>query len=196
MQQESLPLKGWLSLGGLLLLAGLSYGLLRWVESSMQQEVSEENQGPILTVDQFRAVRMTIAGLQEYVLESPRLQQLPGRLGTWIEQPILDWYQANGETREWRLRAEHGWVAADQKVIRLEGTVVMTRAAESGKTPVEVTTRDVYIYPTEQYAETAARARAVTPDGELTTVGVRAWLDREQLELLSEVRGYYEPPKR
>jgi len=27
-------------------------------------------------------------------------------------------------------------------------------------------------------------------------VGVRAWLDRERLELLSEVRGHYEPSKR
>lgn len=196
MKREPLPLRGWWSLAGLLLLAGLSYALLRWVENSMREAVPVESQDPILVIDRFRAVRMSAAGLREYVVEAPRLTQLPGQLGTRIEQPILEWYQPDGETREWRLRAERGWVAADQNTIRLEGTVVMSRAADSGKTPVEVTTRDILIRPAERYAETAAPARAVTPGGEVRAVGVRAYLDREQLELLSDVRGYYEPSPR
>ncbi|MBL8259731.1 MAG: LPS export ABC transporter periplasmic protein LptC [Candidatus Competibacteraceae bacterium] len=196
MTREPLPLRRWLALGGLVLLAGLSYGLLRWVENSMREAVPPESQDPILIIDRFRAVRMNAAGLREYVVEAPRLTQLPGPLGTRIERPVLDWYQPDGETREWRLQAERGWVAADQKTIRLEGAVVMTRAADSGKTPVEVTTRDLLVRPGERYAETAAPARAVTPGGELRAVGVRAYLDREQLELLSEVRGHYEPSPR
>jgi len=139
---------------------------------------------------------MSMAGLREYVVEAPLLRQLPSQLGTQIEQPVLDWYQPDGQTREWQLRATQGWVAADQKTIRLEGDVVMLRTADSGKPPVEVTTRDVLVRPADRYAETAAPARAITPGGELRAVGVRAYLDREQLELLSEVRGYYEPSKR
>lgn len=196
MKPEPFSLRAWWSLAGLLALAGLSYGLLRWVESAMRDPVPAESQDPILIVDRFRAVRMNPAGLREYVIEAPRLTQLPGQLGTRIEQPVLDWYQPDGETREWRLRAERGWVAADQKAIRLEGAVVMTRAADSGKTPVEVTTRDILIRPADRYAETAAPTRAVTPGGELRAVGARAYLDREQLELLSEVRGYYAPTQR
>lgn len=194
--QEPVPVRGWFYLAGLLLLAGASYGLLRWVESSMRKPAPAENQAPVLIIEQFRAVRTSVTGLREYVVEAPLLRQLPGRSGTWIERPVLDWYQSDGETREWRLRAEQGWVAADQQSIRLEGEVIMTRTADSGKAPVEITTHDVLIRPAERYAETSASARAVTPGGELRAIGVRAYLDREQLELLSEVRGYYEPLQR
>jgi lipopolysaccharide export system protein LptC len=140
-------------------------------------------------------VRLNIAGLRESVIEAPQLAQLPNHLGTRIEQPVLDWYQPDGQTREWRLQAEQGWVAADQQSVRLEGEVKMVRTADSGKPPMTITTRDVLVRPDERYAETAAPTRAVTPHGEFRAVGVRAWLDQERLELLSEVRGVYESPK-
>lgn len=194
--EQLTSIRGWLSLSGLLALAGLSYFLLRWVESSVPKSVPVESEAPVLIIEQFRAMRMSLAGLREYVIEAPSLRQLPKDRGTWIEQPVLDWYQPDGQTREWRLISEQGWIAADQQLIRLTGAVVMTRTAESGKAPVEVTTREVLIRPRERYAETAAPVQAVTPNGELRAVGARAWLDREQLELLSEVRGYYEPSKR
>ncbi len=187
--------RGSLYLAGLALLAGLSYSLLRWVESSLREPVAVKSQEPVLVIQKFRAVRMTVAGLREYVLEAPLLKQLPDKLGTQVEQPQMDWYQPDGQTREWRLRSGQGWIASDQKQIRLEGEVVMTRTVESGQPPVTLTTRDVLVRPDIHYAETAAPARAVTPGGELRAVGMRAYLDQERLELLSEVRGVYEPPK-
>lgn len=188
--------RGILYLSGLTLLAGLSYGLLWLVKSSLREPGSAESQAPVLTIERFRAVRMNLAGMKEYVVEAPRLQQLPGQGGAWIEQPALDWYQPDGQTREWRLQAEQAWGAADQQTLRLEGAVTMVRTAASGKPPMTVTTRDIMIRPAEHYAETAAPARVVTPDGELRSVGIRAWLDQQRLELLSEVRGFYEPSKR
>ncbi len=187
--------RGSLYLAGLALLAGLSYSLLRWVESSLREPVPVESREPVLVIHRFQAVRMTVAGLREYVIEAPLLRQLPGQLGTQIEQPQMDWYQLDGQTREWRLRSGQGWIASDQKQIRLEGEVVMIRTAESGQLPVTITTRDVLVQPDIRYAETAAPARAVTPGGELRAIGVRAYLNQERLELLSEVRGVYEPPK-
>jgi lipopolysaccharide export system protein LptC len=191
-----MTVRGVLYVAGLALLAASSHGLLRWVESSLRQPGPPESRAPVLTVEQFRAVRLNIAGLREYVVEAPLLTQLPGQLGTWIEQPVLDWYQPDGQTREWRIRAEQGWIDADNQSVRLEGEVVMTRAAESGKPPATVTTRDVLVRLDERRAETAAPARAVTPGGELRAIGLRAFVDQERLELLSEVRGVYEPPKR
>lgn len=194
MMVESELRRGWFSLAGLLLLAGLSYALLRWVEDSLRPPPPPDSQAPLLIVEHFRALRLNPAGLPETVIEAPRLTQWPGQAGATVEQPVLDWYQPDGVTHEWRLRAEQGWLASDRQTIRLEGTTVMTRSAVSGKAPVEITTRDVTIRPTERVAETAAPVHAVTPGGELQAVGARAWLDREQLELLSAVRGHYEPP--
>lgn len=188
--------RGILSLTGLAVLAGLSYGLLRWVESSLREPASAESQDPVLTIERFRAVRLNVAGVREYVVEAPRLWQLPGQGGIGIERPTLDWYQPDGQIREWRLQADQGWVAADNQSLRLEGEVVMNRGSESGKPPVTVATRDVLVRLDERRAETAAPARATTPAGELRAIGLRAFLDEERLELLSEVRGVYEPPKR
>jgi len=188
--------RGILSLTGLALLAGLSYGLLRWVQSSLREPASAESQAPVLTVEQSRAVRLNVAGVREYVVEAPRSWQLPGQGGVRIEQPVLDWYLPDGQTREWRVQAEQGWIAADNQVARLDGKVVMRRDAASGKPPVTITTRDVRLHRAERYAETAAPVRAIIPGGELNAVGARAWLDQERLELFSEVRGFYEPPQR
>ena len=195
MLPSGVSVRGILSLTGLALLASLSYGLLRWVESELREPTPAESQKPVLIIERFRAVRLNIAGQRESVIAAPRLAQLPNHLGTRIEQPALDWYQPDGQTREWRLQAEHGWVSADQQSVRLEGEVTMVRTADSGKPPMTITTRDVLVRPGERYAETAAPTRAVTPDGEFRAVGVRAWLDQEQLELLSEVRGVYESPE-
>ncbi len=188
--------RGILSLVGLAALAGLSYGLLRWVESSLREPAPADSQAPVLTVEQSRAVRLNAAGVRESVVEAPRSWQLPGQGGVRLEQPILDWYQPDGQTKEWRVQAEQGWIAADNQLARLAGEVVMRRDAESGKPPVTITTRDVWLHRAERYAETAAPVKAVIPGGELHAVGARAWLDQERLELLSEVRGFYEPPQR
>jgi lipopolysaccharide export system protein LptC len=185
-----------LYLSGLMLLAGLSYGLLWLVESSLRAPVQTESQDLVLTVERFRAVRMNIIGRKEYVIEAPRLQQLSSRSGTQIERPELDWYQPDGQTREWRLQAERAWGATDRQTLRLEGAVTMVSTAASGNPIMTVTTRDIVIRPAEHYAEIAAPVRVVTPCGELRSVGMRAWLGQQRLELLSEVRGFYEPPKR
>lgn len=191
----SITVRGVLYLIGLTVLAGLSYALLRWVESGLREPEPAKSQEPVMIIERFRAVRLNTVGLREYVIESPQLAQLPDKLGTRIEWPVLDWYQLDGQTREWRLQAEQGWVAADQQIVRLEGAVTMIRLAASGKPPVTVTTRDVLVRPGERYVETAAPARAITPGSELRAIGVRAWLDQERLELLSKVRGTYEPPQ-
>lgn len=190
-----MTVRGIVYLGGLALLAGLSYGLLRWVESTLREPGSAESQAPVLIVERFRAVRMNLAGKREYVVEAPLLQQSPGQGGVRIEQPALDWYQPDGQTREWRLQAESGWGAADQQILRLDGAVTMVRTVESGKPPMTVTTRDIVIRPGERYAETTALVQVATPGGEFRAVGARAWLDQQRLELLSEVRGFYDPSK-
>ena len=193
---EGVTTRGILYLSGLALLAGLSYGLLWLVKSSLRGPGPAESQAPVLTVERFRAVRLNLAGVREYTVEAPRLWQLPGQGGIRIEQPMLDWYQPDGQIRAWRLQAEQGWIAADYQILRLGGEVVMHRTADSGKPPVTIVTRDVSVHRAERYAETAAPVKAVIPGGELHAVGARAWLDQERLELLSEVRGFYEPPQR
>jgi lipopolysaccharide export system protein LptC len=176
-----------------LLLAALFSGWLAWDANRPAGDNSATDQEPVLVIDGVRAVRMNDQGLREYTLVTPRLRNLPGKQGTWLEQPALETFR-DGAVREWLIEAERGWIAPDKTLIRLEGAVTMTRLASSGRPPMVIHTRDVSIRPQQDYAETAAPARAETPDGVLTGTGLQAYMNSGQLHILSQVRGYHVPP--
>lgn len=188
----------------LLVLAGVaaaSTWFLTTVESSLREPHDQANSAPLLYIDHFTATRMNALGSREYILSSPRLTQFPGQGGTFLQEPDLSIFE--NEIRTWLIHAEQGWVAPRHQVIQLQEGISMVRPASSGEQPVTITARNLRVCPEEnvtwqcpadRYLETAEAVRLETPDGVVTAVGMRAYLDKEQLELLSEVRGYYEPP--
>lgn len=193
---------GALYVGGLAALAGLSGWFLYTVEESLQTQPAADATTPSLTMDHFTAVRMTAEGIPEYVLSAPHLSQYPDPAGTWLDEPSLDVYE--NQTLVWMIRSERGWVAPAQAVIRLLDAVTITRPPTSARMPVTITTRDLQVCPepdpawqcpAADYAETAAPARLVTPNTVVNSVGLKAYLATDQVELLSQVRGYHESSK-
>lgn len=178
-------------LGVLAILALLSYGLLLEVRSSLQPPKPLDEQTPLLTIDDSLATRMNEQGRREYTLSAVHAVQLPDPQGSWLEKPVLTLFE--DEIIAWLLHAERAWVSSNYELIRLEGGVSLTRPAATGKSPVFITTPKAWIRPTESYVETAEAVRAETPGGVLTSVGARAYLREQQVELLSEVRGNYVP---
>lgn len=195
LKAQSISTRGILALSVLALFAALSYGLLLWLNPEDEEQSRQLNAEPQLIIENFQALRLNANGQREILVVAPRLTQFPNPLGTRIMQPLLDWYQADGQTRTWQLSAEQGWIATDQQTARLEGAVQMVRTADSGKPPLTITTRDLLLRPNERYAETAAITTATTPNGAFQARGVRAWLDEERIELLAEVRGTYAAPQ-
>ena len=177
-------------LGVLAILALLSYGLLLEMRSSLQPPKPLDEQTPLLTIDDFLATRMNEQGRREYTLSAVHAVQLPDPRGGWLEQPVFILFEE--EIIEWLLHAERAWVSHNYELIRLEGGVSLTRPATTDK-PVLITTPKAWIRPAENYVETAEAVRAETPGGVLTSVGARAYLREQQVELLSEVRGNYVP---
>ena len=176
-------------LGGVAL---LSSWFLSTVESSLHAPVQEHDNLPPLYMDNFLATHMDQQGIRQFTLTSPKLIQLPDPLGTWMERPSIQIFQG-GTIRQWLIQAEEGWIASGQQTIKLKDAVTLTRSASSGKRPIRINTRDVFIYPSENIVETAAAAHLETPGGVLDAIGVKAYLNDDQLELLSKVRGTYEP---
>lgn len=182
---------GLVYLGILAVLAVLSAWFLSTVESSLRDEAVSDSEAPVLYVDHFVATRMNDQGLREYTLAAPYLVQWAGQQGTQLEQPEMNVFQDQVHT--WMIRAEQAWIAPDNTLIRLEQAVSMIRPASSGKRPLTITTRNLLLRSEQGYAETAEAARLETPGGLVTAVGLKAYLHTEQLELLSKVRGVYEP---
>jgi lipopolysaccharide export system protein LptC len=183
---------GYLSLvAGLALLSGW---LLFTVESSLREGAQQDHHVPSLYIDHFRAVRTNAQGFREYTLTAPHLTQLSDQQGTWVEQPKFEIFD-DGQHQEWVIHAERGWIAADNQTIRLEDAVTLMRPASYGKLPVSISTRQVVIYPELGEVQTQAPVLAETPSGVLSATGLKAYWHEERLELLSDVRGSYAPPK-
>jgi len=113
------------------------------VESSLRNRPGRKS-GPVLTIEQIRGA-LNGAGLREYVLEAPRLTQLPGQSGPGSSGRCWTGTSRRSNPRV-RLLAERGWVPP-KPVGTPRGEVVMTRTAESGKPPATIITRDVLVRP-------------------------------------------------
>lgn len=182
-----------LYLGILAALAGLSAWFLATVKTSIRDSTFVDENVPRLYADNFQLVHTNQQGTRNYTLTAPRLVQLPGQEGTQVQQPAMDIFE-QGDLPVWLLRAETGWVSADNEIIQLE-TVTFTRPATSGKYPMILTTSKLTLYPKRDFAETAEPVRMDSPNSQITATGLKAYLDEDRLELLSEVRGHHVPAK-
>lgn len=183
-----------LALLALLLLAIGSAWFLRDLRHSLEDVEPEDDTTPTLTADHYSGRQMNAAGDIQYTLTGPHLERRPGQQGTLIDQPVMHTF--TDRRPEWEVRADTGWVAADNSVIELREAVRAERPAETGAMPLLLTTRNVRLIPERRYGEGAEFARIDSPGGVATTVGFRVWLDENRIELLSQVRGTYDPPKR
>lgn len=175
-------------------IALLSQWLLETVQSVLEQDASNGHQGPVMYIDDFLATRTNGQGIRQYTLAAPHLVELPERRGTRVKQPVMSVFEA-GQIRDWVIRAENGWISANNSLIKLQERVSLTRPVSQGKQSIVITTRNVAVRPNEGYAETSEPARAETPNGVLEGVGLKAYFREEKIRLLSQVRGSYVPPK-
>jgi LPS export ABC transporter protein LptC len=175
-------------------LAALSTWFLLAVQSSLQGGQTQDTESPILTIEGFQASHMNERGQLQYVLTAPSLVQLPGEQGTVLDQPHFETFR-DGRVQDWIISADQGWISADSSIIRLLQDVTAIRPELSGKLPIVITTRNVVVRPDEDVVETIEPVRMETPSGIVNATGFKSFLNNKQLELLSTVRGSYEPPK-
>jgi lipopolysaccharide export system protein LptC len=112
---------------------------------------------------------------------------------TELVKPVLDVY--NDEPSPWRVRADKGWVSANNEVVLLTGAVHIWRDGPDGVRELDVKTRDLRVLPKDRYAETDKAATLTGQGVEYNAVGMRAIFKEGRLELLSRVKGRHEPRK-
>lgn len=175
-------------------LAAVSTWFLIAVQSSLQENPTQDEESPVLTIHGFHAIHLDESGYREYALTSSYVEQLPGEKGTTLEQPYVETYDKD-QYQDWTMYAEQGWISHANDLIRLEQDVTINRPAVNAKLPVTITTRNLLIRPDEDIVETIEPVRVETPSGILNAIGLKSLINAKQLELLSTVRGSYDPPK-
>lgn len=110
---------------------------------------------------------------------------------TLLEHPNVVFSSATGNA-PWLLTAHQGRIDQNGKRVTLITDVhASQQSAEQGL--IELLTSELQIKTAEQYAETDKAVKMRAQQGHLDTIGMKAFLSEDRIELLSQVRGTYEP---
>lgn len=110
---------------------------------------------------------------------------------TMLQQPQMVFSDA-ADLAPWHLTAKEGKIDQNGQLVTLINDVrVHQRTSEQGL--LELLTSELRIKAGQQYAETDKAVKMRAQQGHLDTVGMKAYLSEDRIELLSRVRGTYEP---
>lgn len=153
---------------------------------------------PYAYMTNIETLEYDVEGKLVYKLETPAAKYFqrdasqPGAADyTLIEQPRIIFYAANNTT-PWHMSAAEGFSDANGHEVRLK-TDVVAEQKSSAQGPIQVTTSELRVNTLLQYAETDKAVKMRAQQNQIETVGMRAFLNEDRIELLSEVRGVYAP---
>lgn len=158
----------------------------------VSREPDAAEQPPDFYMEEFTVTTTGADGEPRYRLAGPRMEHFRGRDEWLLDEPRVTYFTDSGQP--WKLRAEHGRAWNNVKDAHLSGEVTIRRQAGADHPPANVDTREVSLKPQQRYAETEARAVYWQANNRLEGVGLEAWFNREQMNLLSEVESEYEIP--
>jgi lipopolysaccharide export system protein LptC len=172
-------------------LAGLSFWLLREVEQVAPESQVASTVPDYYLHDMIRTV-MDEEGATKYVLRASRVRHFAADDSTELESPKMEVYNGEAGAFPWQVSAERGWVGRGGDVIMLYGHVEIWRLDASGEREIEVVTTGLRVLPADRYAESETPATISTPRSVTRSIGMRANLAHNRLELPNRVRSRYE----
>jgi lipopolysaccharide export system protein LptC len=144
------------------------------------------SQNPDLVLHNTMSSRFGEDGQLKYEVRSIQAQRLPALDIIRLKKPRMTSYDdAKGH---WYLSAEWGESRPKGEVLRLIEDVTITNP----KTQLAIRTSELTITPDKKYAQTSKPVTIKDPGSTTTTVGLKAFLAEERIELLSNVKTHYE----
>lgn len=187
-------LKNSLPFLGLVLAALGTFWLLHVLELEAQHKpLPDDFAVPDYTLKQFNLLSLNQDGTIQRQLQALDMVHFD-RADAQFVRPYLVGYEAGLPVLY--AHSEYGSASSDGKLIRMLGQAWLWRYNAEGQRILELVSRDVTLVPDQEYAETAAYAELRTPGVETTGVGLRAFLQTNYLEFLSQVKSLYEPGAR
>ncbi|MCC5810269.1 MAG: LPS export ABC transporter periplasmic protein LptC [Ectothiorhodospiraceae bacterium] len=154
-------------------------------------DVMDAETRPDYFVEGFTMDATNEDGVVTYRLAGERMLHFTGDDLWTLETPVMTFIPETGEP--WILRSERGRAWNNVTEAQLEGEVTIRRARGPDNLEANVDTSEVYVLPAERYAETDEFAVYYREGTRISGTGARGYLERDQFELLSEVKGNYVP---
>lgn len=186
-----MPLRGILPVLVIVLAALSSWWLYHQVAQDRARADGSQREDPDAFADDIDLSSLDAAGRLVNRLWAKRMLHFPHDDSTTLEAPYLELYRP--AEPPWQVRARSGRVASGGDEILLEGDVDIQRAAGAGLRPAHFTTESLRVYPEREYAETDAPVTYRSTGLVVRALGIRAYLDRGQVELPARVRATHQP---
>ncbi len=172
------------------LVASLTWGLRQLYEQHQAEIKVAENSPDFFSTGYYKE-EMDIDGLPKSKLFADKMQHYKSDGSTHLEHPVMTLYNSNAEP--WVIEAESGIMAADGDHLQLIGHTVINREASDRNSALKVTTSDLHVTLSTNYAETKAWADIVSPPNQSSGTGMEVtFVSPIHLKLLSKVKGRYE----
>ena len=179
-------LRKWVVPAALLAAAGASGWVLYDLDlDAPATAVRKLPEAPDAWMENFVTIEMDDAGRPKRRIEA-RYMAYNADATVHLTHPHYVLYRAGGEP--WNVRSKRGQVSADGTVVQLLGQVDIWRDGGSGVRDLDVRTERLTVLPDSGYGETAKPVTIRMPASTTTGTGLRAYLDENRIELLSQVR--------
>ena len=140
----------------------------------------------------FTLTTMDDNGNPKHQLSADNMYHYPDDDTASLENPRLVVYQ--NDIDSWEIRADSGLVSEEGNSVFLQGDVFVNRLNSQPDHGLEIITRDLTIKPEEETASTEQAIIIKDHYGVTEGVGMHANLKERRLQLMSQVKGNYQPP--
>ena len=178
------------ALAVLLVLAASSAWILHDLEPGSLLDEAPPIQVPDFFVENFVTTIRDDEGRPRQRIEAVYMAHFPETGARELTWPRLTMYGAN--TTPWQARSERGWMSASGDVMLLQGEVVIWRNDRDGEPRIQIKTRDMRVLPETNYGESDQPVVITTRHSRSRGIGMRAWLEKGRLELLSQVHTVFD----
>ncbi|MDN5848865.1 MAG: LPS export ABC transporter periplasmic protein LptC [Nitrococcus sp.] len=129
-------------------------------------------------------------GRTDYAIHGKRMTYYQKADVSLIAQPVWTVYVPTGAP--WQGRSDEARTAAGGSEVQLLGDVRLQRPATSVNPAITLKTQRLHLRPREDYAATDAHVTVYGRDFRIEAIGAQAWMRKQRVQLLAEVKGRYD----
>lgn len=175
----------------LTLLAALSFEYQQQSTPVAGKSTQPQNAEPDFYLTQAASVQFDENGGLRYRFNAEKLEHFPKGDYTLVETPDVTLFHRDGTP--WYINANQGRITSGSDTIKLWDDVVIRRATPQD--PLQMNTRTLTIVPEQDIAKTKQDVVITNRTGRIDATGMKAYIDENRMELLSNVRVRHEPIK-
>ncbi len=170
----------------LIVVAGFSYWALEKLTEDDVSKLSKLAHYPDYYMENFTTLTMNQDGTPKNRLNAVYMAHYPDDNTSELHQPELEIFRVDRPPVF--VSADNGWVTSNNDVILLSGNVYLHQNDELGDLKVELIAEDARVLVDQKYAETDNAATLITKRSVTNSIGMRAYLQEQRMEFLSNVQ--------